>query len=124
MPVLEISSLIPKRDTVDFGDGQPVEIKSWSELHALDMGYLANLQGKAQALIDAALEDGAGPEAQADRIAQLHEHLNATLRYVMPDVQPETLEGLELSVKQGILNWWRNQGRQMLPEDPNAEGQG
>jgi hypothetical protein len=124
MPVLEISSLIPKRDTVDFGDGQTVEIKNWSELHALDMGYLANLQGKAQALIDEALEDGAGPEAQAERIAQLHEHLNATLRYVMPDVQPEMLDGLELSAKQGILNWWRSQGRQAPAEVPNAEGQG
>ena len=124
MPVLQISSLIPKRDTVDFGDGKAIEIKSWGELHALDMGYLANLQGKAQALIDAALEDGSDPAAQADRITQLHTHLDTTLLYVMPDLSPETLAPLEISVKQGVITWWRMQHLIALKPDPNAEGQG
>ena len=129
MPSLQISSLIPKRDTIDFDGGLTVEIKSWSELHALDMGYLANLQGKATELIDAAHEDGGDLAAQAARVAQLHPILDAHLLYVMPDLPPEKLEPLAINVKQGILNWWRVQRYEKLKgadedESPNSEGQG
>ena len=127
MPSLQISSLIPKRDTIDFDD-LTVEIKCWSEMHALDMGYLFNLQGQAQVLIDAAVEDGSDPVAQADRVAQLHPILDAHLLYIMPDLPPEKLEPLGISVKQGILNWWRVQRYAKLKEEaedesPNSEGQ-
>ena len=128
MPALQISSLIPKRDTIDFGDGLILEIKSWSELHALDMGHLANLQGKAQVLIDAAREEGIDPAEQADRIAQLHAHLDTHLLYITPDLRPEMLAPLGLSVKQGVINWWRVQhlkelGKESDGDDPNTEGQ-
>ena len=128
MPSLQISSLIPKRDTIDFDD-LTVEIKGWNELHALDMGYLANLQGKAKELIDAAHDDGGDLVAQADRVAQLGECLDAQLLYVMPDLPPEKLEPLAINVKQGILNWWRVQRYANLEgesedDHPNADGQG
>ena len=116
MPSLQISSLIPERDTIDFDGGLTVEIKNWSELHALDMGYLANLQGKAQALIEAAHEDGGDPAAQAARVAQLNGHLDDSLLYIMPDLPPEALVSLDLCVKQGILNWWRVQRYAKLEE--------
>jgi len=128
MPTLQISSLIPKRDTVDFGDGVAIEIKSWSEMHALDMGHLSNLQGQAQELIEAARDGASDPEVQAERIVKLHECLDAHLLYLMPDLQPEALEPLALSAKQGVITWWRAQYLISLEknedDDPNSEGQG
>ena len=125
MPVLDISSLIPKRDTIDFGNDLVVEIKSWNELHALDMGYIANLQGKAQVLIEAAYENESDSEAQADRMEQLSQLLTKTLCYVMPDVQPEVLDAIDAGVKQKVLNWWRGQRfTEPSDDDPNASGQG
>lgn len=119
---LDIASLIPKRDTVDFGRGAEYELLHGDELSGLDWAYLANLQGRAQKLVDAALEDG-DADAQAARLQELDPLLNQTLQYVMPDAPAEALVALPVPTKQGILDWWTEQRHKAAEADPNAEGQ-
>jgi len=125
MKTLNISSLIPERDKVDFGNGVVLEFISRREMDPTDIAKTKAIENQirdAQKMLDEA-EDNDGRLAAVN---QLNDALGNSLRLIIAGLTDETLAGLKMGLRGEILRWWGEQNKGDLapkngagPDHPN-----
>jgi len=110
MKTLNISSLIPERDKVDFGNGVVLEFISRREMDPTDIAKTKAIENQirdAQKMLDEA-EDNDGRLAAVN---QLNDALGNSLRLIIAGLTDETLAGLKMGLRGEILRWWGEQNK-------------
>ena len=115
---LDIASLIPDRNNVDFGNGKVIDILSMTEMDATEYAGFARMQSRAQGLQDS-IADTSNPEEAGQVMTELNGLLGELLQTLMPDLDNDTLDKTKLGIRVGILDWWSKQN----PSTPKALGQ-
>lgn len=110
MKTLNISSLIPERDKVDFGNGMVLEFISRREMDPTDIARTKAIESQirdAQKMLDEAVDN----DARLAAVNHLNDALGHSLRMIIAGLGDETLASLKMGVRGEILRWWGEQNK-------------
>jgi len=116
---LNIASLIPERNNVDFGNGKLVDMLSMEEMSTNDYAGLLRMRARALNLQAGLSSDIDDPEEIGKGMDQLNGLLGDLLKRLMPDLDDETLAGTRLPIRVKVLEWWHENNQPA----PKALGQ-
>lgn len=110
MKTLNISSLIPERDKIDFGNGIVLEFISRREMDPTDIARTKAIESQirdAQKILDEA-EDN---DERLRAVNHLNDALGDSLRLIIAGLTDDTLAGLKMGLRGEILRWWGEQNK-------------
>jgi hypothetical protein len=122
MSVLNLSELIPERDTLDMGNGVNLEFISRAEM---DVEDLAKMQKMRRSTVDAQkrLEKAETEQAALAAAKKVNDVLGDLLQLIIPDLTDDQLAALRMGQRGQIITWWTERHKEAdAVLDPNGVG--